>query len=314
MVISAVAGSRRTIVSCLFASSGRTSTHFRRSVQRCRTRNRRRAGSSPATHRHQQSATLLPRQANHVLPQKVERHAEQDDVLHQEGNVPRHRREAACGNIPALRHEGNDGDGRDEGAGRAKGAKNAEPLVPEAREQQTAEGPLGDAEEVAGTRVAEHGIEPPDQRSVADERDQSFKLIRKPLLIAEEEEHDHHRGPDDVVVEILREQAGPMERAKKRVWRSVGNRGHGRDPFVRDLTGARSLHATAGKSISVSLMRLKTLVKTVVANARLISTNWASLYPAALIAAKSSSLTVPLDCASLRTKPTSASLLALPVG
>jgi hypothetical protein len=26
-------------------------------------------GRSPATHRHQQGATLLPRQANHVLPQ-----------------------------------------------------------------------------------------------------------------------------------------------------------------------------------------------------------------------------------------------------
>jgi hypothetical protein len=38
----------------------------------------------------------------------------------------------------------------------------------------------------------------------------------------------------------------------------------------------RSLYATAGKSISVSLMRLKTLVKTVVANARLISTSCAS--------------------------------------
>ncbi len=37
------------------------------------------------------------------------------------------------------------------------------------------------------------------------------------------------------------------------------------------------LHATAGKLISVSLMRLKTLVKTVVAKARLISTSWASL-------------------------------------
>ena len=38
------------------------------------------------------------------------------------------------------------------------------------------------------------------------------------------------------------------------------------------------------------------------------------LYPADLIAAKSSSLTVPLDCASLRTKATSASRSASPVG
>ena len=99
------------------------------------------------------------------------RDGEQNDVLRQEGHVARHRREASCGDVPAFRHERNDGDGRDEGAGRAEGAKNAEPLVPEAREQQRPEGPLRDAEEVAGAGVAEHGIQPPDQRPVADERD-----------------------------------------------------------------------------------------------------------------------------------------------
>jgi hypothetical protein len=79
-----------------------------------------------------------------------------------------------------------------------------------------------------------------------------------------------------VVVEILCEQAGLVQRAENRILSGVGERGHSRDPFMQDLT-ARSLHATAGKSISVSLMRLKTLVKTVVAKARLISTSWASL-------------------------------------
>jgi hypothetical protein len=60
----------------------------------------------------------------------------------------------------------------------------------------------------------------------------------------------------------------------KRILSGGGKRGHGRDPFnIRELTGARSLHATAGKSISVSLMRLKTSVKTLAAKARLISTS-----------------------------------------
>jgi len=59
---------------------------------------------------------LLPRQANHILPQEVERDGEQNDVFHQEGHIARHRGEAASG-VPALRHEGNDGDGCDEGAG-----------------------------------------------------------------------------------------------------------------------------------------------------------------------------------------------------
>jgi hypothetical protein len=85
---------------------------------------------------------LLPRQANYVLPQEVERDREQNDVLHQEGHVARHRGEASRGDIPALRHERNDGDRRDEGAGRAEGAKNTEPLVPEACEQQGGTEPL----------------------------------------------------------------------------------------------------------------------------------------------------------------------------
>src|ERR1700751_4601296 len=75
-----------------------------------RTCNRRRAGSAPATHRHRQGVTLLPRQANHVLPQEVERDGEQNDILHQEGHIARHRRETSRGDVPALRHERNDGD------------------------------------------------------------------------------------------------------------------------------------------------------------------------------------------------------------
>ena len=87
-----------------------------RLIRQCRMRNCRRGGSSPATHRHRQSVTSYTRQANHVLPQEVERDGEQNDVLHQEGHVARHRREASCGEVPALRHERNDGDRRDEGA------------------------------------------------------------------------------------------------------------------------------------------------------------------------------------------------------
>src|SRR5258706_1186720 len=132
------------------------------------------------------SVRSLQRQANQILPQEVEGHSEQNDVLHKEGNVARHRREASRGDVPALRHERNDRDGRDEGAGRTEGAKNAEPLVPEAREQQGPERPLRDAQEIAGAGMAEQRIQPPDQRPVADEGDQSFELVRKPLLVAEE--------------------------------------------------------------------------------------------------------------------------------
>src|SRR5258708_9590283 len=93
---------------------------------------------------------------------------------------------ASSRDVPALGHDRNDGDRRDEGASRAEGAKSAEPLVPEACEQQGPERPLRDAQEIAGAGVAKDRIQPPDQRPVADERDQSFELVRKPLLVAEE--------------------------------------------------------------------------------------------------------------------------------
>src|ERR1700693_1115245 len=68
---------------------------------------------------------LLSRQANQVLSQEIERDGEQYDVLHQEGDVSSHRGESSCSDVPAFRHERNDGDRRDKGAGRTEGAKNA---------------------------------------------------------------------------------------------------------------------------------------------------------------------------------------------
>lgn len=97
------------------------------------------------------------------------------------------------------------------------------------------ERPLRDAQEITGAGVAEQWIQPPDQRPVADEGDQSFEFVWKPLLVAEEQKHDHHRGADDVVVEILREQAGPVRRVDQRILSGVGKRSHGRDPFTCEI-------------------------------------------------------------------------------
>ncbi len=84
----------------------------------------------------QQSAILLPRQANCVLPQETKARPRGE----RRPSSGRARcpscREASRGDVPAFRHERNDGNRRDEGAGRAQGAKNAEPLVPEACEEQ----------------------------------------------------------------------------------------------------------------------------------------------------------------------------------
>jgi hypothetical protein len=60
---------------------------------------------------------------------------------------------------------------------RTGGAEHTEPLVPEAHEDQGAEGPFTNAEEPAGALVPEHGIKPPDERAVADERHETFRLI-----------------------------------------------------------------------------------------------------------------------------------------
>src|SRR6266436_6845129 len=152
--------------------------------------------------------SILLGNAYHVLLQEIERDGEQHDVLHQERDVAGHRRKSGRG-IPTVRHEGDDRDGGDEGRGRTGSAENTEPLVPEAGEQERAECPFGNAEEPVGALMAEHGIEPPDQRTAADEWNEPLGLIGPPLLVTEEEKHDHHRGANDVVVEIFCEQAGP---------------------------------------------------------------------------------------------------------
>src|SRR6516165_11718798 len=127
-------------------------------------------------------------EAGHILLEQIERHREQDHVLQQEGNVARRRRKSRH-RIPAVRHERDDRDCRDEGRGRAEGAEHTDPLVPEAGEQQRAEGPFRDTQEPAGTLVTEQRIEPPDQRAVADEGNEPLGLVGPPLLVTEEEEH-----------------------------------------------------------------------------------------------------------------------------
>jgi hypothetical protein len=121
-----------------------------------------------------------------MLLEQIDRDGQQDDILHQERHIAGHRGKSGHGD-PSFRHEGNDGDGGDEGRRRAGGTEDAEPLVPEAGEQQRTERPFGSAEELARALVAEHGIEPPDQRAVADEGHEAVGLIGPPLLVTEEE-------------------------------------------------------------------------------------------------------------------------------
>src|SRR6266550_3434787 len=159
----------------------------------------------------------------YVLLQQIERGSQQDNILHEDRDVAGHR--GKSGNrIPAVRHERNDRDRGEESHGRTGGAENAEPLVPEACEQQRTEGPLGDAQEPAGALQAKCGIQPPDQWTVADERNESLRFVCPPLLVTEEQEDDHHRRADDVVIDILREQAEPAQDADKRIECGVDDR------------------------------------------------------------------------------------------
>jgi hypothetical protein len=70
---------------------------------------------------------------------------------------------------------------------------------------------------------------------------------------------------------------GSPARSDEEILIGVGKSGHGHDRFLFKIDGRMSIQATVGKSISVSLMRLKTLVKTVVAKARLTSISCASV-------------------------------------
>src|SRR5262245_20149971 len=50
-----------------------------------------------------------------VLFQQIDRHREEHDVLHQERDVPLHRRKSTRGFVPTVWHERNDRDCSDEG-------------------------------------------------------------------------------------------------------------------------------------------------------------------------------------------------------
>jgi hypothetical protein len=94
-----------------------------------------------------------------------------------------------------------------------------EPAAPRmlSRLSQKPERPFGDAQEPARAADAERGIHPPDQRTVADIRDKHPRFVLEPLLVTEEQKDDHHRGANDVVIEILREQAGSAQYPDKRI-------------------------------------------------------------------------------------------------
>src|SRR5262249_30313109 len=118
--------------------------------------------------------------SHHVLFQQVDRYGEQNHVLHQEGNVAGHRREAGS-RVPAVRHDRNDGDRRDERADGEDGPEAARLGIPEPPDQQRRGQPLRNPQEPAGPPDAENWVHPESQRPVADEGDQRLGLVLPPL-------------------------------------------------------------------------------------------------------------------------------------
>src|SRR5215813_8192250 len=81
------------------------------------------------------------RHPHHVLLQQIERYRQQNQILHQERHVARHRRKSG-NRIPAVRHERDDGDGRYECRTRAERSENSQFLVPESQEQERGDQPF----------------------------------------------------------------------------------------------------------------------------------------------------------------------------
>ena len=94
------------------------------------------------------------------------------------------------------------GDGAEKSDDRAERPNDAKPSPPEAQEDQRAEQPFRRAEEETCAPNPKRGDQPEDQRTVADERRNLMSFKTEPLLIAEYEECEDHRGANQTIVKI----------------------------------------------------------------------------------------------------------------
>ena len=87
----------------------------------------------------------------------------------------------------------------------------AEPSIPEAEEDQCPEQPFRRAEKETRASNPERWDQPEDQRTVADERRNLMSFKTEPLLIAEYEECEDHRGANQAIVKIAAERSALRE-------------------------------------------------------------------------------------------------------
>src|SRR5215469_5457000 len=126
----------------------------------------------------------------------------ENQILHKESNVLGHGWKPSRRRSPAIRHEWNDGACCYKAEAGTEGPEDSQFFVPESSEQECAEYPFRNSQEPGRTADAENGVHPENQGAVADVRNQSLRFVLEPFLISKEEEDDHHRGADQVVIEV----------------------------------------------------------------------------------------------------------------
>src|SRR5580692_5195402 len=109
-----------------------------------------------------------PRRTGQILLEQIERHDEEQDVLHQETEWQGHDRKSTGFLGPAIGQEGNNARGTDEGHDRPKRAQDAKPWAPIAKENERAEDRFGRRKEIACAPDAEGWEQPEDDGAMAD--------------------------------------------------------------------------------------------------------------------------------------------------
>src|SRR5262245_43333668 len=127
-----------------------------------------------------------------ILLQQVESSGKEHDVFHEKRNVTGHCRKAPSNLVPSVWHQWNDGNGRNVCSARSESPKDSRLPIPKPPEQKYAKQPFHNTPKPATAANAERRISPPMQGSVADIGHQHLRLVRKPFLIPEQQEYDHH--------------------------------------------------------------------------------------------------------------------------
>src|ERR1700745_3761777 len=136
----------------------------------------------------------LHRGTHQILLEQIERSSEEKDVLHQESHRQREDRKSTRLLGPGAGQEWHNGRCADVGHDRPQRAQDAKPRAPIAKKNESAEDRLGRRQKVARTAKTEDRQQPENDGAMADHRDQHLDGVLVPLLDAEREELEDHRG------------------------------------------------------------------------------------------------------------------------